>query len=473
MCGKSRLGIGARCAESRRGDGDRASFGEGCADGVGDFCDGETFFNAGEDGGVGGRSAVVIAEECVERIGSGADYSDGFDFGVEGKSEFTGFAARLGRIFEKDDGLASGFESEFAIGWGIDIGESEFGPWNAGGRIEHAEAEPGFEETADGAVDVLWRDETILESVVEGFVLRAASEIRAGSEREGGSLGERHDEAVALVKIVDGPAVGDNVAAKAPLIAEKTEKELIGAGGFTADGIVGAHDGVGVAINDGGAEGGRVGVVKIVKRNRNIEAVTDGFGAAVNGVMLGSRNGFEKVRIVALKACDEGYAETAGEKGIFAVSFLTATPAGITEDIDVGRPESETVVTARVVVGDGVIVFAAGFGGDDVGDGVDQFGVPGGGEADGLGKDGGGTGARDTVKAFIPPVVGGDLEARDGGSNVLHLGDFFVEGEARDEVVDAGVERERGVEVGRSGGGRLCLSEREGWEKEKRDEKNS
>jgi len=64
------------------------------------------------------------------------------------------------------------------------------------------------------------------------------------------------------------------------------------------------------------------------------------------------------------------------------------------------------------------------------------------------------------------------LEARDGGSNVLHLGDFFVEGEPRDEVVDAGVERERGVEVGRSGGGRLCLSEREGWEKEKRDEKN-
>lgn len=68
---------------------------------------------------------------------------------------------------------------------------------------------------------------------------------------------------------------------------------------------------------------------------------------------------------------------------------------------------------------------------------MEEVGVPSGGEADGLGENGGGTRARHTVEALVPPVVGGDTEARDGGSNILHLGDLFVEGKAGDEVVDA------------------------------------
>ena len=73
-------------------------------------------------------------------------------------------------------------------------------------------------------------------------------------------------------------------------------------------------------------------------------------------------------------------------------------------------------------------------------------------EADGLREDGGGAGKGDAVKTFVPPVVGGDVEARDGRCNVLHLEDFFVGGEAGDEVVDALVNGEGRIEVGRRGG---------------------
>ena len=69
------------------------------------------------------------------------------------------------------------------------------------------------------------------------------------------------------------------------------------------------------------------------------------------------------------------------------------------------------------------------------------------------GKDGGVAGTSDAVESFIPPIVGGDLEARDGGGDVLHLGDFFFDGEAGDKIGDALVDGERGIEVGRSGGG--------------------
>jgi len=240
-------------AKSGRGDADGAGLGERRADGGRDFGAGEAFFDAGEDGGIGGRSSVVIAEEGVQRIGGWPDDGDGPDRGFQGEC--------VAIVFEQDDGFASGIESEFAIRGSVHIGESDFGPRNACGRIENAEAEARFKETADGAIDVCRGDQAIFEGAVQDFILRAAGEIGASFEGESGSLIERHDEAVALVEVVDGPAVGDNVAAEAPLIAKKIVEKTIGASGFAANGIVGAHDGVGVAVDDGGAEGGRVGVV--------------------------------------------------------------------------------------------------------------------------------------------------------------------------------------------------------------------
>ena len=179
--------------------------------------------------------------------------------------------------------------------------------------------------------------------------------------------------------------------------------------------------------------------------------MAEGFGAAVNGVMFGSGNRFEVTRVVALKAGDESDAKTGGEERIFAVGFLAASPTRIAEDVDVGRPEGETVVASGTVVEDGVVVFAAGFGGDDVSDAVEEVDVPCGGEADGLREDSGRAGASDAVETFVPPVIGGNVQARDGGGNVLHLRDFFFEGETRDEIVNALIDGERGVEVGRRG----------------------
>lgn len=65
--------------EGGGGDGDGAGFGDGGANRGRNFGVGETFANAGEDGGVRGGSAVVIAEERVEGVGGGTDDGDGFD----------------------------------------------------------------------------------------------------------------------------------------------------------------------------------------------------------------------------------------------------------------------------------------------------------------------------------------------------------------------------------------------------------
>ena len=56
------------------------------------------------------------------------------------------------------------------------------------------------------------------------------------------------------------------------------------------------------------------------------------------------------------------------------------------------------------------------------------------------------------MEAFVPPVVGGDVEARDGSGAIDELRDFFFEGEARDEIVDASLDGERGIAEGQGGG---------------------
>jgi len=399
--------------------------------------------DTGEDGGVGGGSAVVIAQENVEGIGGGTDDGDGFHFGrIERQS--------VALVLEEDDGFAGGVEREFAIRGGVDVGKGELGPRNVGGRIEHAEAEARFEETADGAIDFGHRDEAVALRVAQDTVFVAAGEVGTGFGGQSGGLVERECEIVSGVEIGDGAAVGDNEALEAPLIAEKIVEESAGAGGFAENAIVSTHRRVGVAVDDGGAKRGSVGVVKIVEGDGNVEAMADGFRARVDGVVFGSGDSLQVVRILTLEASDEGDAEARGQKRIFTVGFLAASPARIAKDIDVGRPIGEAVVAAGVVVLLRVVEFGASLGGDDVGDAMEEARVPSGGEADGLGENGGDAGARDTVETFVPPVVGGDLQARNGGGDVLHLGDFFVEGHAGDEVVDAGVERERGVEIGRS-----------------------
>ncbi len=96
-----------------------------------------------------------------------------------------------------------------------------------------------------------------------------------------------------------------------------------------------------------------------------------------------------------------------------------------------------------IVVRDGVVVLGARFSGDDLGDGVHQGNVPRGGVADGLREERGKARASDTVEAFVPPVVGWDVETRDGRGSVDELRDFFFEGESADEVVDAFVDGDR------------------------------
>ena len=100
--------------------------------------------------------------------------------------------------------------------------------------------------------------------------------------------------AVGLVKIADRAAVGGDEAIEVPITAKDVvEEHLVGAGGNLVDAVVGAHDGIGFAFNNRGAERGQVGVPEIVRGGIDVSLVAGGLGTAMNGVVLGSRDGAE------------------------------------------------------------------------------------------------------------------------------------------------------------------------------------
>ena len=90
-------------------------------------------------------------------------------------------------------------------------------------------------------------------------------------------------------------------------------------------------------------------------------------------------------------------------------------------------------------------MLGAGLGGDDVGGLVQERRVPGGGHADGLRENRGDAGARDAVQTFVPIIIGGNAQPRNGRGGVAHLLDFFGERQPAHEVVHAGGGGLRGV----------------------------
>ena len=131
-----------------------------------------------------------------------------------------------------------------------------------------------------------------------------------------------------------------------------------------------------------------------------------------------------------LQATYDGKTHLRREIGILAVGLLPAPPSGIAENIDVGRPEREALVTLDVARTLGLLRFHTGLIADSRKDLVQQGIVPGGCHTHGDGEDGGKAITPYTVQGFVPPLELGDAQARDGGRGVHHQTDLLVERQA-------------------------------------------
>ncbi len=306
------------------------------------------------------------------------------------------------------------------------------------------------------------------------LVGRAAFEVAALGDAEGRRLFRSRHDLVVLVDVVDGPAVGDDVAVEAPLLPQDVlEEALARRARLAVDAVVGAHHRVGLALLDEGLERGKVGLPEIALARLHVEGVPLRLGAAVDGEVLGGGDHLEVARVVALQALHERDAHARGKEGVLAVGLLAATPSRVAEDVDVRRPEREALVAPPLPARRELVVLGPSFVGDGGGHLLQEGSVERGGEPDGLGKDRGRSRPRHAVKALVPPLVGRDLEPRDRRGVVRELRDLLFRGHARHEVRRAPLEVDVGVEVGRAGGARLGVADGDGPESRESEREGS
>ena len=189
-----------------------------------------------------------------------------------------------------------------------------------------------------------------------------------------------------------------------------------------------------------------------------------GFGPAVHGKVFGASGGLEITGMVALQATHHGHAEFACQERIFAEGLLSAPPAGITENVDVGSPEGEALILSVAAQGGGSVVLRARLVRNGRGDFPHERSVPGCAQADHLRKDRGAAVPADAVAGLAPPVVGRHSEPLDGGAVVHQLADLFRQREPGDQIVDARGQRLRGVAIHKRSG-------RHGWSGSAQSEK--
>ena len=323
-------------------------------------------------------------------------------------------------------------------------------------RVEQAEREAAREEALQRTVDHGFGQEALLHSrddrrCVGGHPVAVVSADQVHACLEAGAdarLGRgREMKRVLAVDVGGGAAVGHDEALEAPALAQVSiEQRLTRARRNTVDRVVSAHHAARLALDDGRAERRQVGVVQVVRRHLHVFLVAVRLWPAVHRKVLGGRDGLEVPGVVALQALDEGDADARRQVRVFAVGLLSAAPARVAKDVDVGRPDREPSIPLGAAVGLHVLdVLGAKLGGDRVCRFLDQRRVPRGRHADRLREHRRHAGAGDPVQAFVPPVVRGHTQPRNRRGSMTELRGLLFQRHARHERRRALLGRERRV----------------------------
>ena len=151
-------------------------------------------------------------------------------------------------------------------------------------------------------------------------------------------------------KIAYRSAVAYHKTAEAPLVAQYLLQQTVAAAaGVAVQPLIGAHLLFCPRLLHKMLEGRQVSLPQVARREVvDVEVVARLFRSAVHGKVLGT--GVELHVFMprrTLQAFHHCLAQARVHVGVFAVSLLSASPARVAEDVDVGRPERKTLVFAH------------------------------------------------------------------------------------------------------------------------------
>ena len=220
------------------------------------------------------------------------------------------------------------------------------------------------------------------------------------------------------IEVVDGTAVRYNQSLESPLVAQDIGQQTVtAAAGLALIAVVCAHNLLNVSLGYQSLECRQVGLPQVTLAYAYIEAVTVSLQTAVNGIVLGAGVCFVVLGVVALHTFYKSGSHLTCQVRVLTAGLLAASPARVTEYIDVGAPERESLMPctagsaglAELVVVRCVPMRACLIGHCGVNLKLLCI-VPCGGKCDCL-REYGSTVHADTVASLRPPVVGGNAKA--------------------------------------------------------------
>ena len=369
-------------------------------------------------------SAVIIAFQDKAAVGGGTDHADGPDILTLKRQNPV--------IFEKNHAFTRGFQRECEMLFTLDLvirNRVIFG------TVKEPQFESCRKETHRRFVNLFLRHETVGKRGQKMQVHHAAIQITPRVHRESGRFNGRLGNAVPGMKVFQRPAVGYDVSAKTPSAAKDIpKKERAPATRFSVGPVIRTHNGFDPSFDDAGLKSGKIRLPQILVRYPGVKFMSQRFGPAVNGEMFGARRRTH-IRAVSLKSANEGDAQPARKKRVLPVCLVPSSPAGISEQIDIRRPESEPLIDVPIVLQRGSIILRPAFDCDGRRDSFKKGIVKGRSQADRLRKTRRGPRTRHSVERFVPPIVRRYAEAGDGGRLICQLPGFLFDGHASDKLL--------------------------------------
>ena len=229
-----------------------------------------------------------------------------------------------------------------------------------------------------------------------------------------GRLNRRIRNVMSLMKVLDRPAVTHHMPGESPSVTKRIlQQHLASAAGLPVCPVIGAHHGLNSCFLHQRLECRQIGFLQILLADNCIKAVADILGTAVYCEVLCAGCCLQIIFIMSLQTLHKTNTESGGQVRVLTKSFVSAAPSGITENIDIGRPEGQTLVYVRVIIFLLHVEFRTALRGNCGCNLLQQVLIKGCRKSDGLRENRCHAGARNAVQRLIPPVISLDAESFD------------------------------------------------------------
>ncbi len=262
----------------------------------------------------------------------------------------------------------------------------------------------------------------------QGSILLAATRIGPGFDADSRRMLKVRCILVANSHVGDRRAIRSHIAVEAPVLAQnRLQQRGVRARRLTINRVIRAHHAACLRLHNGRAKCRQIRVFEIVWRRIDIGRMPCTLRSRVHRIMLRRCNRLVIVRIIPLQSLDKVDSEAAGKERIFAIRLLTATPARVTEDIDVGRPDIKSEINTMDALAQCFTIFRASLRADRRRHITHQRHVPHCCEANRLWEHRRIAGARNAVQSLAPPIVRRHSQSRDRRGMILHLRYLFLQ----------------------------------------------